>query len=515
MRQKSSILIGSLALAGLLSGYSAKRLMEPPPTGAVGQNPLNERARSKATQTAVISTPVRELASFPSARSKETLETLTALGDDELYGKLAKWLADASEPEIAAFWSVYSKKPKRSNDITDLIFLNWTRLDPQAAIAGSSSDQHAWWAWACHDPAGALAAANANAPDHVNHVAWGIGEFHPEWLRAHFKELSKGAQDNALRGLSKWDDGQDPLAAMKFLVEVNRRITPGTFKALIRQDPWAAVDWLKDHPKSVTNSFDYNIQDPMKFLIKTMAEERPEDLERLAEQTPSGSNKLAMESALFANLLATDPAAAMERAKSTTAPRVAAERYAAIGLGILKADPERAFEVVRSLFVACPNAMQMYSMVEYPNGASGSGVTIPGVQEFVDSLVAKDPERILNMTSAIEAARNGSSPFQSICNQWATRDLVGYTNWVNRQTDPDIREQGARIVISSLQQQGNHAEAADWHLTTSAAKEPEGIRYFLGEWKRSDPAGASEWLEGSNLPEEQKVRIRASLDKPE
>ncbi|MEO5912609.1 MAG: hypothetical protein ABIS50_00135 [Luteolibacter sp.] len=518
MTKKSpSVLIAGLCVAGSLVGFTAKRLTT---SDSVSQSTAaasrSEQYRPDASGKSV-DEPGRTAAkpkqiTFPARHSTDTLETLALVDDSELYARLALWLGDASAADIAAYWSIYSKKPKRSNDITDLVFLNWTRLDPQAAIAGSSSDQHAWWAWACHDPKGALAFATANAPDHINHVAWGIGEFHPDWLRQHFKELSKGAQDNALRGMAKWDDGQDPLDAMKFLKEVGRSITPGTFKALVRKDPWAALDWVKENPNS-RSAFGYSIDDPMKFLVRTMADERPEDLERLAAQTPSGSLKLQMDSALFANLLKTDPEAAMEQAKSTTAPRIAAERYAAIGLTLAKSNPEQAFEIAKSLFAACPDAMQMMAMIEYPNGGSGSGMTIPGVTEFVETLVNKDPARALQMTIGLKSGPYGNSAFSTISGQWAERDFVGYTNWVNQQTDSAAREGGVSFVINKLQEEGNYAESADWVMTIKDDEQSYRLSDMLSNWQRKDPAAAADWLENVDLPEVRKTELRTRMQK--
>jgi hypothetical protein len=502
-----TLIVAGLCAAGLVTGFAAHRLSPAPPPVAAGKEVSPTRAgsmRRAATTTAP------DIASFPERHSTETAESLALIPDDRLYASLALWLADATEPDIAAFWQTYSKKPGRWNDITDLIFLNWTRLDPKAAIAGSSSDQHAWWAWACHDPDAALAEARANAPSHINHVAWGIGEFHPDWLRTHYNELSDGAKDNALQGMAKWDDGQDPLASIRFCHEIGRPISPGTFKALIRQDPWAALDWVKANAAD-RKAFGYRIDDPMKMIIETMARDRPDDLERLAAQTPSGQAKLQMEAALFNSLLDTDPDAALEQARSSTVPRTAAERYAALGNSVVRSDPERAFGLAKDLFTACPDALSRMYMVEYPGGSSGSGGAIEGVREFVSALVANDPERVIELAAGLEPGPHGQSTFGEISAEWVQRDLHSYAEWLNRQTDKKLSDQGAVFIVDALVNQQNFAEAADWAMVGNKDSNNWRLHNLLSQWNRNDPQGAQSWLEDADLPADRKKELKSSI----
>jgi hypothetical protein len=190
-------LILGLSGAGLLSGLAARRLTLEPATAALKPPPV-ETTTPAAVKTPQSSDSKASKSAPPLGerrRSVDTLETLATLDGGSLYARLADWLMDASEQDIAAYWATY-QNGKRTNDLTDLVFLNWTRLNPQAAIAataGGKDEHYAWWAWACHDPKASLAAAIATNPDRVNNVTWGIGEFHPEWLRAHFKELPESA----------------------------------------------------------------------------------------------------------------------------------------------------------------------------------------------------------------------------------------------------------------------------------------------------------------------------------
>lgn len=515
---RSILLLAGLSAAGLFTGFAAKRVSHRE-TSSSEQTPANQRARSSSPD------PSNDSAGSPASRSRsalpdlpalhstDTIESLLAIPDDSLYGRLAVWMMDASEEDIAAFWKVYSQKKDRSNDINDLVFINWTRLDPQAAIAGAGEGNihYAWWAWACHDPAGSLAAAIAANKDRVNNVAWGIGEFHPAWLREHFQEIPESGRSNAIQGMMKWDDGQNPLDSLKFLKENGIGLNAGTLKALVRQDPWAALDWVKENPGSLSND-PFADNDPfsdnpsMQLVVDTMASEHPEYLARLVAQTPSGMLKLKMESALFDNLLKTDPEAALEQAKNAPAPRIAAERYAAIGLGIVKSDPEAAFQYAKDLLTACPEAMSMYAKIKYPGGSSFSSIQVAGVTEFVEILSEKDPARVLEMTFDLKPVDDTNRAFGTLSSQWLERDPVAYTQWVNRQTDENFRDQGAGLIAKKLWQEGNYPEAAEWAM--SMRNRDNQVPHILHSWKQADPDAASQWLEKSSLTADQKEKIK-------
>lgn len=447
-------------------------------------------------------------------RSSETVESLMAEADGPSYSKLAQWMTDASEEDIAVFWKGYGGRQKRINDIIDLVFINWTRLNPKGAIAtlkGSKDEHYAWWAWACHDPKTALATATAENPDRINNVTWGIGEFHPEWLREHFKELPESSRSNALQGMRKWEDLQDPLASLKFLKENGLGTSAGTFKALARTDPWSALDWVKDNPGSI-NGYDGSVEDPTGLVIQGMARNSPDDLRRLLAQTPSGAMKVKMEKVLFDSLLLSDPEAALEQAKTAPAPRIAAERYAAIGQGLVRSDPEKAFQMAKELFAACPSALNMIDWVRTPGNGSGEGVNLAGVSDFASSLMIKDPDRMLAITSALPVDPMGhESSFSGLASQWAEEDISGFAGWVNRQQPGTAKENGTNILISQLRQDGHFEEAIDWAMTMDDPGR-QRVDNIVINWQRTNPDEASEWLQSSNLPEDQKKRIQASIE---
>lgn len=186
MNKPAFFLIVGLGAAGLVSGYTAKRLTQVPDA------PIPREIAREKSQPAPIAV----------ARSTDTLEQLAALDGPSLYSRLARWMVTASEPEVASFWEIYRQENPRDPDIVELTFINWTRLAPQAAIAAAAGDANlAWRAWACTDPQAALLAAIDADSVCLTATVQAIGYHHPEWLRAHFDILPESARKSALEAM--------------------------------------------------------------------------------------------------------------------------------------------------------------------------------------------------------------------------------------------------------------------------------------------------------------------------
>lgn len=516
VKKNRIFLLAGLCAAGFLCGFAGKRLSGGRQDAASGAHAAGNRETRAAAETAddppASTQPKPGAAKASTLRSTDTLETILALGDQETYGRLALWMLDASEQDIAAYWQSYRQKQDRSNDIADLIFINWTRLNPQGAIAaatGTPNEQHAWWAWACHDPQTALATALATKPDRLNNVAWGIGEFHPEWLRAHMDEIPETSRGNAIAGMTKWSDGENPLETLEFLKKQNYGFDDATFKSLIRKDPWAAFDWIRENEGSLAGRYYWgDRQTPMSQLFASMSETHPDDLQRLADQTPSGELKRTMETALFNSLLKTDPDAALTQAKATKAPMIAAERLAAVGMELLQTDPDKAFELAKSILATPSDALNGYTTVHYKNGSSSwGGGSDSKPSGLINILVERDPQRLLEMNLPDSNNANPpSSAFSQIAWKWANQDLASYTEWVNGQTGSPIRDQAAGVVANQLFNQRQYGEALDWAATLGGNYSSQMDHYF-SRWKSTDPEGAREWLETADLPNERKTQL--------
>ncbi len=515
MKNTPLFVILGLSGAGLLTGLTARWMTRevavvPAPvlveTKSADVVKIPEAAVSKPDKAAPIPVPL--------PASTDTVETLLALDDATLYPRLAAWLLSAGEQDIAAYWNGYRPMQNRKTYIADLVFINWTRLNPAgaiAAVAGTKDHYFPWWAWTAHDPQAALAAAIDTAPKMVGWVARGIGGFHPDWLREHLDQIPEESRSRAFSSFKEVGDTENPLETLKFLQENSMDFDKGIFKSLVQKDPWQAFEWLQQNPSLLTDR--YRSEDgPLDILLDTMVTDHPDDLKRLVAQTPSGELKRKMEAAMFDNLLATDPAAAIAEAKATDSTAIATERFAKIGLGLIKTDPEQAFEMVKNLMEINPGGRATSMRVEYPNGSSSwGGGSENGSTELIAALIARDPGRLMEMAIPPDGGKPNQSPFFSrAAGQWANQDLLSYTNWVNQQTDPGIREAAVGPVINQLSQLGQFTEALEW-VRSSETTENSYLTSIFYQWGRADPAGAAGWLETSGLSAEKTARLQENI----
>lgn len=444
-------------------------------------------------------------------RSTDTVESILALDPAKNYARIALWTTTAGEADLAAYWAGY-KGGKRSVDVTDLIFLNWTRRNPQAAVAavaGTGDDRYAWWSWAANDPQAALTASLAAGKGQQQQVACGIGDFNPGWLRDHLGQIPEEFRDDAFNRMKNWPDGQNPLESLRFMKENGMGFEPETFKSLVRKDPWAAMDWLKENPRLGYSSRE---NETMTSLVSILSEERPEDLERLAAQTPPGEAKRQMERALFDRLYENDPAAAFDKARETEVPLIAAQRMAKVALGVVGTDPEKAFEIGGEILRANPDKIGIDQMVDYPDGGIGWAPQGEAL-DLMNSLFAKDRERTLQLMGAASEAGGGKIPetLFEYTRKWAETDLPGFTTWANQQTGK-LHQAAAQNISFKLAEQGSYAEAIEWAGNGYLGPD-RAYGMVLYYWSRSDPAAASAWLESADLTPEHKGKYREQLQK--
>lgn len=510
--------LGSL---GLLSGYAGKQLAAPDVVAADQVLDADVAAESRSRQSRPDGPgPKRSRGKVDHIdtshiQSADTLESLKNVPPDELYARLAVWMIDASEEEVRAYWDHYRTVENRSNEINDLIFINWTRIDPRAATAaaaGTPDEHYAWWAWSSHDPAGSLAAVIAENPDRLNNVTWGLGEFHPDWVMAHWDEIPEGGQGNALNGLSKWDDVANPLEIITFLKDHGRGFHSGLFRVLIKKDPWAAYAYLQENGDAVNDPFDSSRG--MREFVAEVGRENPEMLEQLAAQTPSGAMKRQMESSQFKALLSSDPQAAKQQALETTSIRIAEERLSAVGLSLISSKPEEAFAMAEAMFAINPNAADRYSS-RSSTGSDGIvysvGSDSADVDNFVNALVANDPQRVIEMGLAGNREEGLSPGFDNISRKWIDQDLQGYTEWLGKQTDPQVLNSGADQVIRKLRNEQNFADAAEWVVSVKGDGGHD-LTGLVADWSYFNPEEARQWIDNSDLSVEAIDKIEQQME---
>lgn len=504
---KSALILLAIGATGFLLGYASHRQI--PKKDHVAKEEAGTTPRSRISQE-IPAEKIAPAIHLPHIRSEESLETLIAKGALVTYGELALWLVDATALEIAEYWKAHQNDDitgDPNGDLRRLIFFNWTRLDPRAAIsavAGTSRAMAAWNAWGANDPQAALAAACAAGESQVSSVANGIGQMQPEWLRQHFDQIPEEAQKAALEGLMTWKEDSDPAARLDFLKKHGMGFHQSTFETLAHKDPWAAYEWMQKN-----KNLDARFNDPLGILLVTMKTSHPDDLERMAAMTPSGAMKRKIEDAIFENLLATDPEAAMAKAKATEAPLIAADRLGQIGASFLATDPEKAFEIAADMLATSPQRLSPETRIKTENGSMTQRSSSSAGYSLLESLLIKDPARTLNMTAT--GAENVSQTFETLAGKWAERDLAGYAEWVNQQPDSPTRTAAARNVVSKLSEQGHFQEAADWAISGAKPDGPALMGYVLSNWLRSNKQEAAAWVEANELPEDLNYQFKMNL----
>lgn len=508
MLTKARHLLPAAAVLGFLAGFAAHRPEEPAPVVTTPEvNPPSRPKRQPPASPVPDSTPTKPPVGM---RSADTLDDLLAVTDTEdLYARLALWQLDAPEEELAAFWAAYRKRDDRDTGLIDLIFSQWTKTNPLAAIEAAKGSGHEgipWWAWTINDPDAAIAAVRGESKEMSGFVMRAVGQFHPERAMQVLEENPDFAQWNGIEGILNGLTRKDPEAALAFQRQHDRMHDTDAIEKLTRDDPHAAMEWLRANPRGDDHYSE-------RAFLRILERETPERLAELAAACPSGEFKWKLESAAFRHLAETNPAEALAQARATESPRIAAERLAVIGKGMTESDPKKALEIFRELFKACPDAGNRESWTRYPNGSSGGSSSIDGVQPFIEGLVAADPQAAMDAAALgadVSTLKGGmdSSALATVARTWARQDLEGFGGWVNGLEPGPLQDHGATILIGNLSDQGEYAQALDWSARMSdEAYRRSSAQSAFSLWKSDDQKAAFEWFEQTELPEDLKKAL--------
>lgn len=522
---------GSL-LAGLLGFFATYTLHRPPKEApaAAPSTPASPVRHSRPvpadSSTAGRSATAGLSASSPNLKSNDTADSLLALGDHDLYGRLALWLLDAPADEMAAFWENYRSRPGRDSWVTDLLFSQWTRLDPQGAIAaaaGTGSEGIPWWAWAMNDPMAALAAVKGNSPGMAAFVMRAIGQFHPEIAQRVLAENPELDGPNGLQGIAHGIARDDPEAAMEFMRLHGINYDTDSLERWTRLDPKAAFEWLKQNLRSTF--YDPNRE----ALVNVLKRQHPELLTELAASTPPGSLRRQLEAAAFSHLLEEKPEEALAQARASESPRLTAERLAEVGRSLVKDNPQKALELFNEMLQTCPDATQHTLYTRMPDGTANSiGRPVAGVSELIDGLLGWDPQALMaaamagNRPASPSGEGDGDAPAGEdartadfVGRAWLMQDTAGFSAWLDQQEAGPARDRATLMLGSKLTETGDYAAAASrLPDITDATGQQNLAMSFFPQWIRSEPAAAAAWLEKTDLPEETRQRLTPYLQQP-
>jgi hypothetical protein len=516
--KKSFLLVVVSGIAGMAMGYAIGYLVMTHPQGQFSTGSQMEQAASGAASQvdAEALTKLKKPGIMLKVQqSTDTLDSILALGfSNANYARLASWMLDASEQDIATYWQKYRQQGGDDNDIFDLIFINWTRINPQAAVAaakGTPYEGSAWWCWALYDPQMALDAVKLTSPDFAKYVAGGIGEYHPDWLMKHFDQIPESARQFAMLGFN--DHHADPREVLNFLKANNQPVIFPVFVNLVRQDPLAAMNWLRKNGEgyAVSASDDFSLSS---VFFRTMSEDHPELLGKIADQLPSGAMKWKLQQAEFEKLLQTDPTAAIEMAQATKSKQIAVQRLASAGLSLVSGDTTRAFDLAQKILALSPDSLVSYrTEIVGPNNYPTRENADDSAKRFVGSLIARDPERMMALVMPDGPSAN-TTVFSDAASEWVKKDVNAFASWAEDQSDATVHDISAGLIATKMINDGNYSVAAEWLMSKSNASDDNGSLYTLmNEWERSDKAAAKAWLANAKLPEEKKARLNLILER--
>lgn len=495
----------SLAAAGLLTmGFLLGRSLQPPPADPGGGAEAEPRSVSR------IRVERRPAATLPVwSPSTDTLDNLTDVPGDELYGRLARWLMDAPAHEIAAFRERYRGREEQSREITRLILLAWTRIDPRAALAavkGTEDEREAWEAWACHDPAAALDAAAREG--RLAEVGRGIGRYRAAWLRTHLGTLPEEERKVAILSLAS-DPSDRPLEDLDLIRSESHgnTVSLGLFSSFATEDPWAARQWLGE--QRFHSDFEEKIY--WETLIDALASVPEPATRALVGSMPEGRLKRKADLDRFRRRLEREPEAVLAELEETAdslPPVAAATRRAVAGRHLAKADPEAAFVIAEEMF-GDPGE-DPAAMGKHPDGSGNEVADV--IDPFVAELMLVDPERTLDLLMPDEAHRSRS--FNRAQMEWAQRDPESLAAWAETVADPKIQNSAAYSVVMGMASSGRFQDAVEWAVARDVKVGGSHIsRNAMTSWTRNDPQGARAWWKAAELPPDLRTRLQPPASK--
>jgi hypothetical protein len=466
------------------------------------------KGEGRRMEAAVASVPA--YASEPLPVSGDSMEDLLALDAMEMYARLGLWLLDASEEQMAEFWSAYHARGETDMWIKDLVFTQWAKLNPQALLAAAKRDGEegpAWWAWGMSDPDAALAAVEGASGEMRGYLLRGIGNFHPDRALKMLEADPSLARWFNLDDLGKELGEDDPRLAMEFMNRFPDHSRQAAFKRWVEKDPHEAFRWLKDHPAD---------RDLEQEFCKITARDHPEVLAELAGSWPSGAMKRKLEQAAFALLVSQDPEKALEMARTAEAPKRSAELYAELGKGLVATQPERALELFGELLGKCPDATCHIAWVNHPGGGrSGSGAGIQGVKEFLSELAAWNPRQTMESVMGFEAERGdpaglrqSENPSIQVAKTWAERNPDEFAAWCEGQ-DEKTFAMGASTLAARATELKDYEASVGWALRIPDPDvQANALANTVSLWAYRDREAARAWVEEAPLSDKVRSEIR-------
>lgn len=496
-----------MAALGLATGFAIPKKGEPEtevPATEGQSSPANVKRGNAGTGT-----PKATAHPAPLPASQDSVEDLLALDAPELYGRLGLWLLDASAEDMAAFWKAYNVRGSVNPWIKDLVFTQWAKKDIHGLLETAKRDKEegpAWRAWTLSDPDAALAAMEGQSEEIRNWVFRGIDNFHPKRALKMLEEDPSLALYFNMSNLADELARNDPEAAMELLSKRSGYYLGTALAKWAKDDPYRAFDWLSERGADA---------DLRKQFVNAVMQDHPEVLSDLAAGMPSGAAKREFQDAIFKKLTETDPVKALEEARKIEAPPLAAQRMAQVGKAMVHENPEQALEILRETLKVCPDASTRIKWTRYPNGGSGGGGGVPGVNEFIGELARWNPQLVMESVTESERANPeaSSNSYQDrtatlqVANAWLAKDAEGYSAWVEQQDEANFNF-GAATYSTHLANQDDFTGAVAWaQRIKDPSRQANALAESIPTWVARDREAATQWFDQTELPEQVRKRL--------
>lgn len=509
MNGRLILTLSSISLVGFLGGLIARQVRgDENPDGA-----KDHRSPKLGQRVDVASTKARgeqgKMRTIPRVQSSDTAEDLLKLPPEALFSRLALWLLDAKEGEISALWRELARREDVDYTISQIVFVVWTKLNPQAAIKTATetdSAEAAWWGWASHSPDSALAAAISDGGrENLVAVMEALGECHPAWVLAHYDELPEQEREYALLGLEVLGEGGDPSEILNFLLEKGSEGSEAMLRRLVRDDPEAALRWAREADgRFRPGPFDGEGNDQLLAVAEHLERLHPDLLRELRDDEPAGAVRRVMDRLLFERLAREDMESAVQKARETKAPRVALERWGKIGLALVDRDPERAFDVLEEMLSVTPHIFSYGNEVHYPHGASGQGFSNEDAQVLTERLLQIDPARLLRARP--DGDSEWGDDWDDLVTAWARMDLDGFQDFVVQERESERSREYEKVMLERLTQQGRVDEALEYVQGLGNGR-MGALHGVIDQWKNFAWEDAKAWVEEAEMTPEERVRL--------
>lgn len=342
------------------------------------------------------------------------------------HGLLAMRVADANVAELSAIWDVLAKEIPWSNELTDLVMLRWTALDPASALVAAEKGGHpenAWWSWGCNDPEAALAAARSSPYNRaVYFVLQAIAQNDParaQELLAQYPSEANSIGYFIAMGLRSHERFEE---AMEMEMKTGSWSSE-TFREWANRDPDRAMQWFMDHREL------RGVQMQKDSFFKALMASHPEKAEEFLTSLPAGSMKYRFQEQFLESLASTNPDRAIALAREEKSPSRRADLLASVAKNYIGSDREQALDFLREIATSGEPIMGAYQQTVYPNGSSG-GVRDSPRSELISDLITIAPQEVMAIAMETSSESSPAYTVSQIAEQWRRNDPEGLWSWL-------------------------------------------------------------------------------------